>query len=180
MTATLIIIDMQVGSFEATPAPHDAEALVERLNGLSARVRAAGGQVVYVQHDGTEDDMHHPSRPGWALLPDLVVAPGDEIVRKSSCDSFLHTRLDDLLAETDAERLIITGNATDFCVDTTIRSALGRGWLTLVPADGHTTRDRPHLEAARIIEHHNAIWSHFLAPNGGAEITTCEEVEPRG
>ena len=177
MTAALIIIDMQVGSFEATPGPHDGEALVARLNELSARVRATGGRVVHVQHDGGRDDVHHPSRPGWALLPALVVAPGDEIVRKSSCDAFLHTRLDALLAETGAERLIITGNATDFCVDTTIRSALGRGWPTLVPADGHTTRDRPHLEATRIIEHHNAIWADFLAPNGGAEITTCEEVE---
>jgi len=86
-------------------------------------------------------------------MPSLDVEAGDEIVRKSSCDSFLHTRLDAL----EPARLIVTGSATDFCVDITIRSALGRGWPTVVPADGHTTRDRPHLDAPAIIAHHNAI-----------------------
>ncbi len=165
---------MQVGSFDRTPGPHDAEGLVDRLNRLSGRVRSSGGRVIYVQHDGPEDDPHHPERPGWALLPSLDVEAGDEIVRKSSCDSFLHTRLDALLAELAPARLIVTGSATDFCVDTTIRSALGRGWPTVVPADGHTTRDRPHLDAPAIIVHHNAIWPDFLAPRGGALMTACD------
>jgi hypothetical protein len=45
------------------------------------------------------------------------------------------------------------------------------------PSDGHTTADRPHLSAAKIIEHHNAIWSDFIAPGGGpAKICTCDAV----
>ena len=64
------------------------------------------------------------------------------------------------------DRLIITGCATDYCVDTTVRSALARGWPTIVPSDGHTTVDRPHLSATQIIAHHNAIWADFLAPEG--------------
>ena len=41
--------------------------------------------------------------------------------------------------------------------------------------DGHTTRDRPHLDAPAIIAHHNAIWPDFLAPRGGAVMTTCAD-----
>jgi len=55
---------MQVGSFDRTPGLHDAEGLVDRLNRLSGRVRSSGGRVIYVQHDGPEDDPHHPERPG--------------------------------------------------------------------------------------------------------------------
>jgi nicotinamidase-related amidase len=70
-------------------------------------------------------------------------------------------------------RLIVTGWATDYCVDTTIRAALARSWPTTVPSDGHTCADRPHLAAAKIIEHHNAIWADFIAPNGPAVVQPC-------
>ena len=68
------------------------------------------------------------------------------------------------------DRLIITGWATDYCVDTTVRSALARGYPTVVPSDGHTAANRPHLPAEKIIEHHNAIWADFIAPGGPAVV----------
>ena len=175
----LIIIDMQRGSFDAAPR-HDAEGLVRRLNGLAARMRRRGDAVVWVQHEGPPGDPFHPSAPGFALLAGLDADPGDRFVRKASCDAFLGTALAGLLAEAGAERLVVTGCATDFCVDTTVRSALGRGHATLVPVDGHTTADRPHLAATRIIEHHNAIWAEFISPAGPALACRCDEIAAEG
>jgi nicotinamidase-related amidase len=178
MPSALIVIDMQQGSFTTGTPRHDAEGLVDRLNRLAARVRAAGGVVLYVQHDGPPGDPHHPSQPGWRLLPGLDAREDDLFVRKSSCDAFLDTGLDEALKSAGIDRLIITGCATDFCVDTTIRSALARRYRTLVPSDGHTTADRPHLSARQIIEHHNAIWGDFLSPVGPAVLAPCSEVDP--
>ena len=178
MASALIIIDMQQGSFTPDQPRHDAAGLVARLNELADRVRAAGGMVIFIQQDGPEGDPHHPSNPGWHLLPDLDVLPSDQIVRKTACDAFLYTELEGLLADCGIDRLIITGCATDYCVDTTVRSALARGYRTIAPADGHTTLDRPHLSALQIIAHHNAIWADFIAPGGPAEITACAAVDP--
>jgi len=86
------------------------------------------------------------------------------------------TDLEEFLRARSIDRLIVTGCATDYCVDTTVRSALARGYPTTVPSDGHTTSDRPHLAAAKIIEHHNAIWSDFLAPRGPALVCPCSDV----
>jgi nicotinamidase-related amidase len=61
-------------------------------------------------------------------------------------------------------------------VDTTVRSALGRGYATIVPSDGHTTADRPHLSAEKIIAHHHAIWSDFIAPSEPAVLCPCADV----
>ena len=130
MTDALIIIDLQEGPFGGGPAKHDAAGLVSRLNALAATVRASGGTVVYVQHDGPPGSDHHPDDPGWRLLPALDARAGDAFVRKTSCDSFLGTPLDALLEARGARRLIITGWATDYCVDTTVRSALARGYPT--------------------------------------------------
>ena len=176
MRQALIVIDMQQGSFTETSPRHGSAGLVQRLNRLAARVRAAGGTVVFVQHDGPDGDPHHPDAPGWHLLPDLEVRDGDVVVHKTACDSFLGTTLDEVLAAHGIGRVIVTGCATDYCVDTTVRSALARGIPTVVPADGHTTADRPYLSAAKIIEHHNAVWSDFIAPAGPAIVVPCAEV----
>jgi nicotinamidase-related amidase len=172
----LIIIDMQRGSFTEAAPKHDAAGLVGRLNRLARSVRQANGMVIFVQHDGPEGDPHHPDLPGWRLLPDLDDSVADAIVRKTACDAFLDTRLDAVLKAGAVERLIVTGCATDYCVDTTVRSALARGYPTIAPADGHTTADRPHLSAAKIIAHHNAIWADFIAPAGPAIVCRCAEV----
>ncbi len=175
--SALIIIDMQVGSFTEASPRHDADALVSRLNGLAARVRQHGGEVIFIRHDGPVGDPHHPSQPGWHLLPALQIEDSDRIVAKTACDSFLDTELGEVLAAHDIGHLIITGCATDYCVDTTVRSALSRGYRTTAPSDGHTTADRPHLGAQRIIAHHNAIWADFIAPGGPASVCPCDEVE---
>jgi nicotinamidase-related amidase len=143
------------------------------LNDLALRVRRAGGLVVFVQHKGPDGDPHHPSKPGFQLLPGLRVEDSDRRVLKTACDSFLGTELEAELKAASIRDLIITGCATDYCVDTTVRSALAKGYRTTVPSDGHTTADRPHLSAAKIIEHHNAIWADFLSPVGPARLCTC-------
>jgi nicotinamidase-related amidase len=143
---------------------------------LASRVRRDGGQVIFVQHEGVPGDPHHPSQPGFELLPELTLAKSDLRVRKSACDAFLGTTLQDVLSAGGIDELIITGRATDFCVDTTVRAALGKGYPVIVPSDGHMTGDRPYLSAVKIIEHHNAVWADFIAPGGPARLCLCEDV----
>jgi nicotinamidase-related amidase len=176
MRSGLIVVDMQQGSFGPQTPRHDAQGLIERLNRLAARVRVAGGAVVFVQHAGREGDQHHSAQPGHALLPELDRRPEDLTIVKSSCDAFLGTPLEEALAALAVGRLIVTGCATDYCVDTTIRSALAKGYPTIAPSDGHTTSDRPHLPAPKIIQHHNAIWADFMSPAGPAKVCPCEDV----
>lgn len=97
MKHALIVIDMQQGSFTEAAPRHDAEGLVDRLNGLADAVRAKDGVVVFVQHDGPQGDPHHPDLPGWKLLPALDARAGDAVIRKRSCDAFLLTGLEELL-----------------------------------------------------------------------------------
>ncbi|TAJ42011.1 MAG: cysteine hydrolase [Reyranella sp.] len=176
MTDALIIIDMQQGAFGEGPPKHDAAGLIGRLNKLADAVRARGGAVVFIQHDGPPGDPFHPDQPGWKLVEDLGPHPADTVIRKKSCDAFLETSLEEFLRLRSIDRLIITGWATDYCVDTTVRSALARGYPTVVPSDGHTAANRPHLPAEKIIEHHNAIWTDFIAPRGPAVVCSVADV----
>ena len=52
--------------------------------------------------------------------------------------------------------MVLCGYATEFCVDTTARSAAAHGYHVVLAADAHTTHDKAHADAAQIRAHHNA------------------------
>jgi nicotinamidase-related amidase len=174
MNDALLIVDMQVALFRSEPR-HDAAGLVGRLNALARRVRASGGQVVFVRHTEAEGDYAAESE-GWQLLPELDLAEGDAFVGKATCDAFAGSGLAELVPPDRTARLIVTGCASDFCVDTTVRSAAVRGYDVWAPADGHTTADRPHLKAQAVIAHHNYVWSEFIGTRGPVDVTAIREV----
>jgi len=178
MTAALLIIDMQKGLFTSDRRRHDQAGTVARLNTLAAKVRSANGTVIFIQHHGPIGSDFHPSCKGWPLLPELDKQRGDLVINKSECDAFLNTILERTCQNRGIDHLIIGGCATDYCVDTTVRRALGLGYRVTVASDGHTTADRPHLSAEKIIQHHNAIWADFIAPNGPAKVIASEQIEP--
>ena len=168
----LIIVDMQRGLFSAPRT--GAGELVRRLNDLAARFRAKQSPVIFIQHSGPEGDHLHPSQSGFAIHDDLVVESIDSLIVKTSCDAFLNTDLSAKLEELSVSEVIVTGCATDFCVDTTVRSALAHGYRTIVPEDGHITFDRPYMPAAKVIEHHNMVWANFISPVGPARLSRCD------
>lgn len=155
MKSAVIIIDVQRGYFDTEPRPADADAVIARINALTARARAAGVPVVFVQHEA-----QYPFRSqGWELEQQLQVGQGDHKVRKTTPDSFLRTELDELLRALGVSRLIVCGYATEGCVDTTIRRAAALGYEVTIAADAHTTDEKPHASAAQIRVHHNYILS---------------------
>lgn len=154
MKLALLVIDVQRGLFDATPRPYEAEETIERINSLAARARAADAPVIFVQHE-RPGDLEADS-PAWMLHERLQVVAGDHRIRKSTPDCFLRTGLDEVLAFSGVEQLVICGYATEFCVDTTTRSAAAHGYGVILAADAHTTHDKAHASAAQIRAHHNA------------------------
>jgi nicotinamidase-related amidase len=73
--------------------------------------------------------------------------------------------------------LFITGCATDFCVESTIQSALTKDYTIIVVSDGHTTGERPHLTAKKIIEHYNWVWQNMLPTEGKIEVKNFEKIK---
>jgi len=154
MKQALLVIDVQRSLFDVTPRPHEADAVVVRINALSARARQAGVPVVFVQHEDMDSLAFETE--GWRLQCNLQTVPGDVMVRKRTADSFLNTNLGDLLAEWSIRRVIIAGYASEFCVDTTVRRAAALGYEVVVASDAHTTHDKTHASGAFIRAHHNA------------------------
>ena len=75
------------------------------------------------------------------------------------------------------ETLVIMGYATDFCVDTTVRSAASREFNVIVVAGAHTTKDRTVLAAKQIIAHHEWMWPNLICPKGVSLLSAAEVAE---
>jgi len=157
----LLVVDMQVGLLNGDPK-HDLAGVIERINRLARSVRDRGGRVIFIQHCGAKGDDFEPGTPGWALLGELHRDPADLIARKSLNDPFAGTDLAAHLADLKPDRVLVTGWATDLCVDAAVRSAVSNHHNVVVVTDGHTLSNRPHLDAVSVIGHHHWVWSELI------------------
>jgi nicotinamidase-related amidase len=170
----LLVVDMQSGMLNGVPK-FDLDGVLGRINQLTAMIRSRAGAVIWVQHCSTEDDAFAPGGPGWALLPGLDYQEGDKRIEKTLNDPYAGTPLAATLHEIGADRLLVTGWATDFCVDATVRSSVSNGFDVVAVGDAHTVADRPHLTAQAVIQHHNWLWANLI-PNRSIRVVNTAEL----
>ncbi len=172
----LLVIDMQKGSFTIETPRYDTEGVVYRINKLTSRFRNQQLPVIYIQHDGTGSGEFEKNSTEWENLDELTVLSNDIRIDKYANDVFYKSRLQSTLEELNVDELVITGCATDFCVESTIQSALTKEFKIVVVKDGHTTADRPHLKAWEIITHYNWVWQNMLPTQGSIKVKSFEEI----
>ena len=166
----LLVIDMQKGSFtEATPR-HNTEGVLQIINSLAAAFRAKSWPVLFIQHDGSTMNEFVPLTTEWELLDDLQIDNNDIRIDKYANDVFYRSELGQKLNALAINELVITGCATDFCVESTIQSAVSRDYNVTVIEDGHTTGNRPNLKAHQVIDHYNWVWKNMIPTKGKIEV----------
>jgi nicotinamidase-related amidase len=155
----LLIIDMQRGCFTPYSSRYNTMDVIDRINKLADRFRSKRLPVIFIQHDGSREGELFPNTEAWTLLPELSQQANDLYVSKTANDSFYRSTLEQRLSSLGVDELFITGSATDFCVDATVKSALTKDYKVTVISDAHTTGDRAHISAKTLIDHYNWIWS---------------------
>ncbi|XKK50888.1 isochorismatase family protein [Streptomyces sp. ARC14] len=167
---------------------HQGARTVARIAALQERARAAGVPVVTVQH---QDDELEPGTEGWRIAPALAPAPGEPVVPKSSPDSFLDTGLDATLRDMGVTEVVVTGFATEICVESTARRALSLRYDVVLVADAHTTSLRPgpgpdpdsdpdsgpYAAPEASIAHHNEIYRNLRFPGRRIRVLRTAEVD---
>ncbi|MFH8882467.1 cysteine hydrolase family protein [Streptomyces californicus] len=177
--SALLVIDMQNA---LVAIAHRASATVAAIAGLQARARAAGAPVVVVQQ---EDEELEPGTEGWRIAPELAPAPGDTVLPKTAPDGFLGTGLDTVLRSRGVSEVVVSGFATEICVESTARQALSRGYDVVLVSDGHTTSVRPdgsgpYAAPEASVAHHNEIYRNLRFPGRRVRVLPAAEVDFRG
>jgi len=154
MTIAVLVIDVQSALIDPEPRPFDVKNVLSKINTVTNWARNAKYPVIYVQHEKNESAVEYDSK-GWQLQSNLSVIEGDIFIRKTTPDSFLRTNLEDVLEKNQVKHLIVTGYASEFCVDTTVRRAASLGYSVELVSDAHTTHCKEHASGEQIRLHHN-------------------------
>ena len=176
MKSALLIIDVQTALCSGKYEAFEARRVIDRINYVSSKARSAGKLVVVIQHESEEEPFVHGSS-GWQLAEGLNVEGTDLRIRKRATDSFHNTDLQAALERHGIDHLVVCGMQSEFCVDTTIRRALGLGYPVTLISDGHTTMDNGVLKAAQISEHHNVTLANITSYGPRVRPVPASEIE---
>ena len=171
--APVIVVDLQTGLLDgvAEPPIHDAEGVVDRARTVIAWARRSGRKVAFVRHDGPKGDSLAPGEPGWPVWPALGQVEGEPTFSKSVGDAFSNAALGEWVAAAGADRVIVLGAQTNFCIAATVAGARGKGLGVTVVSDAHSTVDDEGETAPDIIARHNRQFA-----EQGATLTSTAEL----
>lgn len=178
MPATvLVVIDVQESVLVGC---HDTGGVLGRINQLIGRSRAAGVPVVFVQHADEDDpDMAAGSR-GWELSAALERTDTDVVVAKTYRSAFDDTPLDAILSDLGAERLVLAGAHSDFCVTATAFAALHQGYDVTLAADAHTATaahlDRGVIPSPLVVDFVNQRFATLSVPGRSIDVMPAAAV----
>ena len=146
----LLVIDAQFGPLWET---HRKEETLTVIRNVIAAAEERNAPIVYLQHEVPGSPLAR-GEFGWQFEPGITPRDQDIVIHKQAADSFHGTTLQDELSAHGVEHLVVVGARTEYCVDTTCRSAVSNGYDVTLIADGHTTGDGA-IPAEMIIQHHN-------------------------
>ena len=169
----LLVIDVQSALIASTDQGSDVVAVIHRL---IERARGAGTPVIYLQHCDATYPPLTKGAAGWHIHAGVAPKPGEIVIEKTASDAFYQTSLQAELERLAVERLIVCGLQTEFCVDTTCRAAVSRGFEVVLAADAHTTTDAI-APASIVVRHHNYALANLAHPRRRIAVMPSAEID---
>ncbi|MET1247768.1 cysteine hydrolase family protein [Sporolactobacillus sp. STCC-11] len=146
MSEALIIIDVQNDYFAGGRMQLDKpKAALDHIEQMLGHFREAGKTIVFVQHVAKNANATFFLEGTFGVEIHSVLTAknyGEEfIVQKSFPNSFLKTRLQEILTSNQVDSLVICGMMTHMCVDSTTRQAAELGYRCTLLSDACATKD---------------------------------------
>lgn len=151
----LLVIDIQEDYTgpNAKKRYRDGDRIVAASNVLLAKAQAQGAVVVFVENVIDNPVMsvftggiNAPGAPGTEMDRRLLKIPGTRTFTKGQSDAFSNPELDLYLRQNQIDRLLITGLDGAYCVDSTTRGALNRGYHVTLFSEGIATESGQTME----------------------------------
>ncbi len=174
MKKALVIIDMQVMPFiwknYGGKELYQEGILIANTRLLIEKARQANAPIFYVMYTETGESPRAEGQPLWQVHPEIAPQKHDEQITKYYADSFYKTDLLARLEEKETCEIVLCGVQTEYCVDTTCKSAFSHDLRVELASDCHSTFNSELLPAEKIIAHHNCILTQFAQIKPAAQI----------
>lgn len=159
----LLIIDVQVGSFNEKRTLYKGTELIRNIQLLGFKARSVQAPIFYMKFSGKPGSLLERRTPGWEIHESIAPISQDIVLEKKHPDLFHETSLHQELNKRKIKHIVITGIHSEICIDATCRRAYSLGYDVTLFEDGHSTYDTTLLVASQIIKHHNDIIGEWFA-----------------
>ncbi|MBQ9825552.1 MAG: cysteine hydrolase [Firmicutes bacterium] len=139
----LIVIDMQKGIL--SEGLYDLKGVLENVAKVIDAARNSGTEVIYVKHDDGPGSGFTFGDEDYEIADEIAPANGEKVFVKTIPSSFSNKEFAAYLEGTKDDALMIVGLQTDFCIDSTVKSAAERGYRVIVPKGTNSTFDNPYM-----------------------------------
>src|SRR5258708_31180733 len=92
MKTGVLMVEVEGGVWEGEHNAFESADVISRINRVSAKARAAGIPVIFIQHESEGEYLEFGTH-AWQLAQGLRTEPSDLRIRKNTPDSFLRTDL---------------------------------------------------------------------------------------
>ncbi|MFC2122133.1 isochorismatase family protein [Bacteroidota bacterium] len=103
---------------------------------------------MYREHPEYKDKLLLPNTWGAEIAKELVQEKDDIVVEKPRYSAFFDTNLDTVLKRYNIKYLLVTGVATNNCVEATVRDAYYRGYFPILASDAAAAVGPPFMQEA--------------------------------
>jgi nicotinamidase-related amidase len=140
----VIVIDMIHDFVDGVLGSAPAQKIVPNLRNFLETARTNGVPVIYANDahlDGIDNELklwgNHGIKGthGGNVVPELAPQTGDFVIEKRRYSAFFGTSLDLLLRELSVTNVILTGVATNICVQSTAMDAFFRNYAITIPRE---------------------------------------------
>lgn len=173
--SALLVIDVQNGVVSNALG---RDQVIENINAMLVKARAADIPVVWVQHSDEEMPINSDD---WQIVSELVPAAGEARIEKLYRSSFVATDLEQKLTDLGVSHLYLTGAETNNCMRHTMHTALESGYDITLVSDAHTTTgytwNGHTVDAANVIAEQNDNLSHYDLPGQTARALPSTAIE---
>lgn len=154
----VLIVDVQKALIEANP--YRKEEFLQEVKCVADGARRAQIEVIYVRHDGGPGDELESGTEGWNIAEAVEPQQGELIFDKGYNSAFLETELGDYLKEKRITDLILMGMQTEYCIDSTCKTAFELGYGVTIPEGASTTYDNDYMSGEETVAfYEKKIWA---------------------
>jgi len=158
----LLVVDVQ----EALMAehPYNEQKLIENIKLLINAARENNQEVIYVQHEEDKGEELERDTDGWRVFSEIAPINREKTFAKRYNSAFLKTGLGKYLKGNGTETIVLVGLQTEYCIDSTCKSAFELGFQVIIPEETNSTYDNEFLSGEKTYQFYNyKIWNKRFA-----------------
>lgn len=157
----LLVVDMQEGIVDEELYAFDT--FMKRTACLIDAARKSGTEVIFVQHDAGPGSNLTAGEKGFNIAEQVRPVQGEKVFVKKINSCFGNRDFREYMEKQEDKRLMIIGLQTNYCIDTTVKSAFERGYTVIIPEGTNTTFDNDYMTGETTVRYYKEdIWEELV------------------